>query len=105
MIIGKIKKSVDSAIGSLSARYRSRNQAKYDYEHVRYYLTPENKLSGEEKSEIDRKWKKVFPNTKIGYEFFQGLKPLFGFNPDFLPSSYFYPRIEGILNPGNGNIN
>lgn len=99
MLIGKIKKSVDTAIAGLSSRYRSRKQALYDHEHIKYYLASGNKLTREERNAIDDKWKKVFNNTKIGYEFFQGLKPLFGFDPDFLPSSFFYPRIEGILNP------
>jgi len=37
----------------------------------------------------------------LGFEFYEGLSALDSFNPDYLPSSYFYPYVERILNPEN----
>lgn len=99
MIISKIKRPIDMAVSSLRTRYKSWNEAKYDYEHIQYYLSADNKLTRDEKSLIAQKWEGVFPNVKIGFNFFRGLKSLLGFDPNFLPSSYFYHRIEMIMNP------
>lgn len=95
-----IKGKFDSFYNSIIEYHRALAEVKYDRKHVWQYLTAENALTADEKRQIINRWKDVINvNPKLGFEYFQGVKPLYGFNPDFVPSSYFYPFIEGILNP------
>lgn len=98
-MLHKIKDSFDRAYANAISVHRSKCQRQYDYEHIRHYLTPDSKLTEEEVSIVYEKWGHLHLPIKYGLDFFRGLKPLFGFNPDFVPSSYFFPYIEGILNP------
>lgn len=79
--------------------HRSLGGRRYDYDHIKYYLSAENKLTKEEIFQINQKWSCLNLPIKYGYDYFHGLKTLFGFNPDFVPSSYFFPYMEGVLNP------
>lgn len=79
---------------------RSYSEMKYDHAHVYPYLAPTIKLTADEKEEVKRLWGDVVPVPLTrGYEFYKGTKALFGFDARFLPSSYYYPYIEGVLNP------
>lgn len=94
----QIKNCIGKVYSTVIADHRSRSEAKYDHRNIINYL-PQCELTQEEKNLINCKWGGVVPCRSRGYDFYRGIKTLFGFNPDFLPSSYFFPYIEGILNP------
>ena len=79
------------------ATHRSREQAKYDMQHMPATVP----LSKAEKSIIRYKWGGVITYYSRGYNFFSGIKAISGFNPDYVPSCYFFPYIEGKLNPAS----
>ncbi len=56
-------------------------------------------LSKAEKEELKDKWGRIIKHLSLGYPFYAGIKALNGFNPDYLSTSYYFPRIESILNP------
>lgn len=98
-MLTKLNKIFGTAYGQAINWHRSLGERKYDYDHIKHYLTSDNVLTKDEVSQINKKWGGLKLFVKYGYDFFRGLKPLFGFDPNFVPSSYFYPYIEGILNP------
>ena len=56
-------------------------------------------LTENEKNEIKKKWGKFIKNLELGYPGFQVYKSLYGFDPNYLPFSYFFPWMLRILNP------
>lgn len=96
-MLTQIKNTIINIYDSSVAVHRSKSEANYDRRNLRLYL--DNELSKEEKQLIRSKWGGLIKNIPRGYDFYRGIKSLYGFNPDFLPSSYFFPYIEQILNP------
>lgn len=56
-------------------------------------------LTNEEKAEINKLWGKYINNLELGYPGFQVYKSIYGFDPNYLPFSYFFPWIIRVLNP------
>ncbi len=98
-MLHKIKEAIEGGYSKAICTHRSKRQQIYDYEHIQHYLSDDTKLTKEEISLIYETWGSLHLPIKNGLDFFRGLKPLFGFKPDFVPSSYFFPYIENILNP------
>lgn len=74
------------------------DEHKYDSSHLPFIGSV--KLSREEKIQVYERWHGAVPcRLSRGHNFFAGMKGLGDFNPNYLPSSYFYPYVERILNP------
>lgn len=95
----KIKKYVNRLSSDIIAEHKSRAAAIYDNQNINNYLSNSKALTEYEKEKIKEIWSPVIKNIPRGYNFFKGMKSLDTFNPLYLPSSYFYPYIENILNP------
>lgn len=99
MGLKQIKSNYEKLYSKLIANHRSISEAKADNEHVKHYLANVDKLSKEEMEQIRQVWGTLKLPLTRGYKYYRGVKQIFGFNPRFLPSSYFFPYIEEILNP------
>lgn len=71
----------------------------YDLNFSRPYLAPNNQLSKEEKILIRKCWGSVIPYLKRGYDFYRAVKKINHFDARYLPASYYFPIIEGAMNP------
>lgn len=59
-------------------------------------------LTNTDKKEINNRYGAIVKSPiSWGYNFFEMVKSLYGFNPDFLPSSYYMPYIFEVLNSPN----
>lgn len=90
---------VASMYSRLLANRQSIWQQNYDQNHVWPYLNKDTKLTPIEKAMIKDKWGFISVPIKRGYNYFHGLKTINGFDVNYLPSSYYVPYIEEILNP------
>lgn len=82
------------------ASRQSKAEEALDRRNMSSLLSHAPSLTNEEKRMIDSKWSSIIKNPAKGYEFFRGIKALNGnVDANYLPSSYFFPLIEGILNP------
>lgn len=98
-MLSQLKSTIDKTYQKLVYDHRSKAEAKYDNRNVGNYLTNNTTLSPDEKKTIREKWGGIVSCIPRGFDYFRGIKSLCGFNPDYLPSSYFYPYIEDVLNP------
>lgn len=98
-MLSQLKNFVTDTFDTVVAGHRSRTEAKYDRLNVSSYLREGATLTSEERRMIQERWGKIVRCIRRGYDFYRGLKVLDCFNQDYLPSSYFFPYIEGILNP------
>lgn len=99
-MLTKINTLFNTSYQAMIDNHRSKSENRYDMKHLACHIVPGAKLTKDEKSLIKKTWANVI-NCPVsrGYGFYLGLKCLGDFNPDYLPSSFFFPYIEGILNP------
>ncbi len=84
----------------ISSRRTAKLQKQYDYEHLVPFLISGRGLSCDEKNAVAAKWGNIINvPVKWGFPYYQALKEIDTFNADYLPSAFYYPFIEGILNP------
>lgn len=98
-MLSQLKIEFEQKYNSIIARHRSKSEAAYDRRNVSYYLDKSIQLSPEEKNAVKQKWGGIINCISRGFEYYRGIKALKSFDPNYLPSSYFFPYIEGILNP------
>lgn len=95
-----IKSKISQVIETALDYRRSFIESKSDKMLMSSHLIPGVKLTKEEKHLIRSKWDNVTPcPVHRGYSYFLGQKCLGGFDPEFLPSSFYYPYVVKILNP------
>lgn len=83
------------------ATLQSISEASYDREHISAILKSAEKLSRGERNLIKKKYGPVIPCVSRGYDFFRAMKYMDVFNPDYVPSSFYYPYFLRVLNPAN----
>lgn len=98
-MLTQIKNILSNTLNRVIADHRSQSEAKYDNRNVSHYLGAKAQLTADEKQQIKDKWGEIIHCIPRGYHYYSGLKMLNGFSPDYLPSSFFFPFIEGVLNP------
>lgn len=98
-MIYQIKKKVEIFYENLIRDHRSKAQAIYDNRNLSHCLKDSEPLTKYEKKEISDRWGKVINCVPRGFDFFRGIKSLRGFDSSYVPSSYFFPYIENVLNP------
>lgn len=99
-MIGKIKSIIIEKLNMRFSNKLSLWGADTDSLHVKHSIIQGIRLAKDEKEEIKKLWSKVvYCPIERGYEYYLGLKCLRGFDPRYLPLSYFYPYFEAVLNP------
>ena len=98
-MLSKIKRTVIEAyVNAINVR-RSKAESLYDAKNLSNYMKDSEPLSNDEKDLIFQQWGKIIKCIKRGFPFYRGIKALDEFNASYVPSSYFFPYIEEILNP------
>lgn len=78
---------------------RSKLRGKKENKYIKPLIEPGIILTKEEKIRIKNKWGEVVPiPLSRGYEFYRGMKSLYSFDANYLPSSYYAPYILNTLN-------
>lgn len=98
-MLSKIMIELANCYREIKRNRKSIRQKHYDNCNVSSIIVNSLPLTSDEKSLIKDKWGDIIHCIPRGYQYYRGIKALCGFSPDYLPSSYFYPYIEGILNP------
>lgn len=95
----RLKKKFETFSSYTVGEHRSIAEANYDRRNLSSHLKDADPLTKSEKEEIKALWGGIIKSIPRGYEFYRGLKALNGFKASYLPSSFFFPYIEGVLNP------
>lgn len=94
-----IKKYAHSLIQRHRANKKSISWSRYDRLPLNASISLRKKLTKDEKNRIEEKWKSVIPvPISRGLNFFEGMKSLGDFNPNYLPSAFYFPYILNKLN-------
>lgn len=56
-------------------------------------------LTSQEKDAVSKRWKYLSDNLSFGYPGFAIYKHFYGFDPNYMPFGYFFPRLLRKLNP------
>lgn len=105
-MIGQIIEKINKLYNNRLDNIVSIENKRYDSYFINPYLVGLSQLTQTEIEVIRAKWGGgVIPFLSRGYDFYRALKVIDEFNPNYLPSSYYFPIIEGALNPKEHKFN